>query len=263
MMDKLKAFISQYESAAIAFSGGSDSAFLLAAARDVLGDRAVPITARVASLTDRDYRSNQEIISLLGIHNAIELEIDQFQIPEFVSNDKRRCYYCKRALFTQLVSVVKEHNLSVLFDGTNADDGKFYRPGHLALSELGIVSPLKECGISKKDVRFLSDSVYNLPSYNKPSDSCLATRFPYNTVLTKEKLQRVGLMENLVISILGDNSPVRCADHSDILRIDVSGDKIETIVAAKDKIVEMARNLGFLYVTLDLEGFSSGKMDRN
>jgi len=253
----LKDFVKKYNYPLIAFSGGVDSTLLVAVCKEVFGDKFKAVIANVASLTDVDYNSHQEIKKLLDI-NIIEIAPDQFSVPEFKNNTKDRCYYCKQAVFTAIKGLAKDLGCDVIFDGTNADDGKGYRPGIKATEELGIVSPLKECNLTKQDVRELSKE-YNLPTFNKPSESCFASRIPYNETITTEKINIIRTLENYLHE--KGFTQVRCALHSDLLRVDVNKSQVADILTIKEELIEKAKGLGLRFVTLDLEGFRSGKFD--
>jgi len=263
MLEKLKEFIRKYNSAGVAFSGGTDSAFLLAVCKEVLGDNVWAITANVPSLTTNDLRSSKEIISLLDVKSTT-INLYQFNIPKFPENTHKRCYFCKKAILTEITTFGKEHNLDIIFDGANASDNRFYRPGAEAARELGVVSPLKKFGFTKEDIRHFSKEIYNLPTHDKPSDSCLVTRIPYNESITPQKLEIIREMEDYIHGLIKTPTYLRCAIHGNLLRIDISENLLKSIMkeSIRKKILEKAKTKGFSLITLDIEGFSTGKMDR-
>lgn len=187
-----------------------------------------------------------------------EIPVDCLEVLEFRENHKDRCYYCKRSIMTRIKQVAKENGFGIVCDGKNVDDTKGYRPGQKATKELGIVSPLEECGFTKKDIRENAKSL-GITFWDKPSNSCLATRFPYNTELTNESLKRVELAEELIKEFGIPTTRVR--SHGDIARIEVQKEYFDRILG-NVKLVNDIKKLGFEYVTLDLEGMKSGRFDK-
>lgn len=244
-------------SAAVAFSGGVDSTFLLYEACKVLGDKAVAVTMKLNSVPAREIEEAKNFCTSRGIRQVI-VERDQFAAPGFADNPKDRCYWCKTYLFSSLGELAKEHQIAYIIDGTNFSDTKGYRPGLKALAELGVVSPLKEAALTKEEIRLLSEKE-GLPTWNKPSFACLATRFPYGTRITEEKLRAVEAAEQLLFDLGFTQFRVRC--HGDIARIEVLPAQLPKLVANREAVIARLHALGFRYVTMDLEGFRSGSMD--
>jgi len=201
--------------------------------------------------------ARQTALEFGAIHDVIE--VDEFADREILKNPVDRCYRCKRLLFQTLRSYAQERNLLALADGTNADDLHQYRPGIRALHELGVASPLAECGLTKADVRRLSHTL-GLKASEKPSAPCLATRIPYNTLLDFNVLQNIDKGEAFLKEL--GYPVVRIRLHGDIARIEVPKEKLSNILGDSDLIISRLKGLGFSYVTLDLKGFRSGSMDQ-
>lgn len=257
MLEKLENKIKNLEKVAICYSGGIDSSFLLYVANKVLPhENVLAIIANGSMISRKDYK---EAINFLKENNFqyIEIPYDPLKITEFKENDKDRCYYCKKSLITKIRKAANENGFEYLLDGKNVDDLKVYRPGNKATEELGIISPLVEADFSKKDIRENSKKL-GLKIWNKPSNSCLATRFPYNTTLSEKDLKKVELSEELIKNLEIDKVRVRV--HGEIARIEVEKKDFEVIVKNKE-IIDKIKELGFKFVTLDLSGLKSGSFD--
>jgi len=248
------------EGICIAFSGGVDSSLLLKIACDI-GKKAnqpvLAVTFETKLHPHGDLEEAKAIASSFGaIHKAIE--VDEFADPEIMNNPVDRCYRCKNLLFRTLISYANSQGFSYLIDGTNYDDLKAYRPGMKALKELGIHSPLLELEITKAQIRLLAAEL-GITSSDKPSAPCLATRLPYGARLDFELLERIDQGEQYIKSFGFYN--VRLRSHQDILRIEIDQKYFQRILEHRENIVAKLKELGFLYITLDLEGFRSGSMD--
>lgn len=263
-MDKfedLKAYLGQYDRLAIAYSGGVDSSFLMAVATEVLGrDRVLGLTVKSA-LSPR--RETMEAIYLAEVHdwNIEVFELDLFSEREanlkIIENGPRRCYHCKKALFTKLQDLALDLGYPVLMDGTNKDDEGDYRPGMEAVRELEVISPLRELGLSKDQIRTYSKKVYDLATWNKPSAACLASRIPYGTDLSEENLSQVEEAEAFLQGLGYMTTRVR--HQGPVARIEVPQEDLERIVLEdREEINEALRGLGFTYVALDLAGYRTG-----
>lgn len=255
----LKDNINMRGSAAIAFSGGVDSTFLVKVAHDVLGDKMMAITATSSTYPERELKEAIQYAKNMGVKHLI-ISSEELDIEGFASNPKNRCYYCKKELFGKIHSIAKENSLAYLFDGSNLDDTGDYRPGMQAAKELGVISPLKEAKLTKEDVRILSREL-NLPTWDKPSFACLSSRFPYGNKITASKLKMVEAAEQYLLDM--GIRQVRVRHHEEIARIEVSPEEREKFFDHKvmDRIGETFKKLGFTYVTLDILGYRTGSMN--
>lgn len=258
-LDALKSNLALLESVAVAFSGGVDSTFLLRVAHDVLGDHVIAVTASSCSFPERELREAEAFCKQNGIRHIVckseELDIDGFR-----QNPKNRCYLCKHELFEKIWAIAKEQNLAAVAEGSNTDDNGDYRPGLIAVKELGVKSPLREVGLSKAEIRALSKEL-GLPTWNKQSFACLSSRFVYGETISEEKLGMVDKAEQLLLD-LGFHQ-VRVRIHGTIARIEILPDEFERLLveASRDKIYSTLKSLGFTYVTLDLGGYRTGSMN--
>ena len=257
-LSALRKFFRLYGSAAIAFSGGVDSTFLLKAAHDELGEKVLAVSAVSILSPKRETEAVAAFCKKEGIR-LVTIQINPLKIHGFKNNPENRCYICKKKIFIKIRSLAFENGIYTVCDGSNADDTGDYRPGMKALAELGIKSPLLECGFTKNEIRELSKEM-GLPSWNKPSAACLASRFVYGEEITAEKLQMVENAEDFLQELGFRQKRVRI--HGDNLaRIEVMPEDFEKILNAKEIINNYFRSLGFKYVTLDIQGFRSGSMN--
>lgn len=246
-------------SAAIAFSGGVDSTFLVRVAHEVLGDKLVAVTATSSTYPERELKEAINYAKDLGVKHII-ISSEELDIEGFASNPKNRCYFCKKELFTKIKEVAKENNIKYVFDGSNLDDTGDFRPGMQAASELEVISPLMDAKLTKADIRELSKEL-DLPTWNKPSFACLSSRFPYGMKITIPKLKMVEEAEQFLLD-LGIRQ-VRVRHHGEIARIEVSPEERVQFfnIEVMDKIGEKFKKLGFTYVTLDVLGYRTGSMN--
>lgn len=242
---------------AVAFSGGVDSTYLLHEAVKAGKKKVTALIMKTPSVPERELDEAVAFCKSRGISFFV-LPADPFSAAGFRENGRDRCYICKHFLFSALLEKAKEEGISFVADGTNADDRKEFRPGLRALKELDIRSPLAEAGLTKKEIRELSEKE-GLPTWNKPSFSCLATRFPYGEELTVEKLRRTEAAENLLAELGFTQRRVRV--HGNLARIEVLPAEIPLLLERRDMISSRLEELGFLYTTVDLKGFRSGSMD--
>lgn len=255
--ERLLQFLKSYDKLCVAYSGGADSTLLLKAAKEALGDNMIAVIADTAFFSQRELSEAKTTAEELGVQCLIT-NIDLLYVPQIQNNESNRCYHCKKLLFSDIAKVAYTYGVKAVADGRIADDSDRYRPGTAAASELGIVSPLNECGIYKKDVREISKQL-GLRTWDKPTNSCLSTRFPFDTELTEEKLETVEGAEDFISGF--GVGVLRFRVHDDIVRIEVNGRDFHKVVDNAEEICEYARRLGFKFVTLDLEGFRSGSMD--
>lgn len=258
MLKKLQDRLKELNKVAISFSGGIDSSFLLYVARITLPtENVLAIIANGNMVPRKDYEEAIEFLKENKI-NYKEIEYKPLEIKEFKENRKDRCYYCKKKLMSVIKEEANKNGFKNVLDGKNEDDLKVYRPGNKATEEIGIISPLAEIGFSKENIREESKKL-GLKIWNKPSNSCLATRFPYNTILTEDDLKRVEQGEE-VLKKLGIPK-VRIRVHQEIARIEVERE-YSNVIIQNQNIVEQIKALGFRYVTLDLNGLTSGSFDK-
>lgn len=254
---KLAVLLGKCMPLAVAFSGGVDSTYLLHEAVKAGKEKVTALIMKTPSVPERELDEAVTFCKSRGISFFV-LSADPFSAAGFRENGRDRCYICKHFLFSALLEKAKEEGIPFVADGTNADDRKEFRPGLRALKELDIRSPLAEAGLTKKEIRELSEKE-GLPTWNKPSFSCLATRFPYGEELTVEKLRRTEAAENLLAELGFTQRRVRV--HGNLARIEVLPAEIPLLLERRDMISSRLEELGFLYTTVDLKGFRSGSMD--
>ena len=245
---------------AIAFSGGVDSSFLLYSACEALGgDNVLAITVKSDIIPERELAQTKELCAQMGVRHEI-CNVDPFAVDGFKDNPVNRCYICKRNLFGKMIELANAYGIALVAEGSNKDDEGDYRPGLKAVEELGVISPLREAGLCKAEIRELSKE-YGLATWDKPSFACLASRFAYGETITKEKLTAVNNAEQLLMDMGFRQFRVRL--HGNIARIEVEPFEIERIVMEENRefIVTEFRKLGFDYVALDLTGYRTGSMN--
>jgi pyridinium-3,5-biscarboxylic acid mononucleotide sulfurtransferase len=256
-LENLKTIIKKTDGAVVAFSGGVDSTLLLKVAHDILGEKVLAITANSETYPKRELEAAKAFALSLGIRHIV-IETLELEIDGFADNPPDRCYYCKHELFSKLTEIAKTNGMEYVFDGSNYDDRNDHRPGMRAAKQLGVVSPLKQAGMTKDDIREISKE-FGLSTWNKPSFACLSSRFPYGTKITPEKLVVIGEAEDFIRDL--GFTELRVRHHDNIARIEIGKADLERIIPYADKIVEKVKSLGFLYVTLDLAGFKTGSMN--
>jgi pyridinium-3,5-biscarboxylic acid mononucleotide sulfurtransferase len=243
--------------ALVAFSGGVDSTFVLAVAREVLGDRAVALTAHSPSVPQAERAEAAGLATRLGARHLV-VESRELDDPRYVANGSDRCYFCKSELYRLCGEAAREQGLGAILDGFNADDRRDHRPGHRAAEERAVRSPLAEAGLTKAEVRAWSEA-YGLPTWDKPQMACLASRLPYGTPVTVERLGQVERAEER-LRALGLRQ-LRVRHHGDIGRIEVAAEEMERAFARRAEVVAAVRDAGFKVAVLDLEPFRSGRMN--
>ncbi len=257
---KLKDFVAQYPSALVAYSGGIDSTLVAHVAQSVLKEKATAVTANSPSLFPMDLEDAKEQAKTIGIRHII-IETHELEDHRYTSNPPDRCYFCKSELYDKLIPLAEELNCAVILDGLNSDDLKDYRPGIKAAKERSVVSPLAAVGISKMEVRQISQML-ELPWWNKPAQPCLSSRFPYGETITPAKLQRVGQAEYILRQLLPPNTEFRIRSMGDCARIEIPP-RLFPLLLNQDltALTQALRQLGFTNISLDLEGFRSGKLN--
>jgi uncharacterized protein len=243
----------------VALSGGVDSAVVALAAKKALGDNAIAVTADYKTLSDEELISARKVAAEIGIKHLI-IEYDELENPQFVRNDSQRCYYCRTELGSHLVAEAKRSDAQIIVDGTNIDDLSDYRPGIRALRENGVKSPMVELGINKSEIRRIARQ-FQLSVYDKPSNSCLASRIPTGMEVTYEKLRKIENSEIIVKSIFGVRQ-IRVRDHGEIARIEVGKEELSKLFDPErlELLDRKLKDLGFRFVTIDISGYKSGKL---
>jgi pyridinium-3,5-biscarboxylic acid mononucleotide sulfurtransferase len=255
----LKSILNEIGTVLVTYSGGTDSAFLASVAHEVLGDRmlAVQVTGEVFNAEEISQAGETAVRAGFPHH---KVELDFLKVPGFAENTPDRCYHCRRTMFSLLQRTSGEYGPAAIIDGSNTDDTSDYRPGHRAALEAGVRSPLAEAGLTKQEIRELSRAM-GLPTWDKPSSPCLASRIPYGTPVTLEILQRIDRSETF-LRRLGAGQ-VRLRHHGDTARIEVMPEDMPRLLDDKTRssLVAYLKSLGYRYVTLDLSGYRTGSLN--
>ena len=244
----------------VAFSGGVDSSLLLAMAHEILGNDVVAATAISDIYPVREKEAASKFTSERGIEHIV-FGSEEMSLPAFVSNGPDRCYHCKKSLCQKLIQIAEERGIERVAHGANVDDLEDYRPGLRAASEMGIMAPLLDAGLRKQDIRFLSKEK-GFSQWNKPAVACLATRIPYGSPITAEKLKMIEEAEEFLFA--SGVRECRVRHHGSVARLELESLSLGTIMRddVREAIVRKFREIGFLHIALDLEGYVSGSMNR-
>lgn len=243
----------------VAFSGGVDSTLVAKVCYDTLKDKSMAVTARSETYPDFEFKESQKLADEIGIKHLV-IDTSELAIEGFANNPPERCYFCKTELFGKLKEIAGEQGFLNVADGANLDDTQEFRPGLQASRELNVRSPLKETGLTKKDIREVSKFL-NLPNWDKPAYACLSSRFPYGQSITEEKLSMVSEAEKYLRAL--GLIQFRVRHHETIARIEVLPEDIHILTNSpvREELSAKFKNIGFTYVTLDLEGYRSGSMN--
>ena len=257
--ENLKVYLKSLGSVAVAFSSGVDSTFLLKVAHNVLGDKAIAVTAASCSFPERELNEAKKFCAENGIKHIV-CESEELDIDGFRQNPKNRCYLCKHELFEKVWNIAKESGLNAVAEGSNMDDNGDYRPGLQAVAELHVKSPLRHVELTKQEIRDLSKEM-GLPTWDKQSFACLSSRFVYGEEITESKLSMVDQAEQLLLDMGFHQLRVRI--HGQMARIEVMPSEFLKLMEAanREKIVSEFKKIGFSYVTLDLQGYRMGSMN--
>lgn len=260
-LNKLQQAIQKTGRLAVAFSGGTDSAFLLKVAHDVLRDNLLALTADSPAHPERELKEALSFAARYGIKHIV-FSSDDADFEALFENPRDRCYLCKKSTLAKIITIAGQHNIHQVAEGSNMDDLTDDRPGSRAVKELNVLSPLMEAGLHKDDIRRLSEQM-NLPTWDKPAFACLLTRFPYGQPITRQSLEMVDKAEQYLLD-LGFRQ-VRVRHHGDVARIEVSAEEKQRFFdkSLMEKIDQELKSIGFVYTSLDLRGYRTGSMNES
>ena len=258
-LENLKKYIAGLGSLAVGFSGGVDSSLLVAVAHAILSDHLIAVTGADASVPERELNEAVAFCKERGIRHIV-CNVDPLKEEGYRNNSPDRCYFCKHGIFTEVRKIALENGIEYMAEGSNVDDIGDYRPGLRAAAELSVKSPLREAGLTKSEIRIIS-KVMGLPTWSKPAYACLASRFVYGEEITEEKLHMIDRAEQFLIEHGFFEERVRM--HGNIARIEVPPEDIPRLAAdeIREAVYDKFREIGFLFVTLDMKGYKSGSMN--
>ncbi len=258
-LKSLKKQLKSTDGVAVAFSGGVDSTFLLSIAKDVLGDKLIAVTLTSASYPKRELDTAIEFASFLKVKHFL-VESSEMEDENFLKNSSMRCYYCKKTAFKKIFEIAEANNIKYVADGQNYDDIYDYRPGSRAAEEYGVKSPLKQCLLGKNEIRLLSKKL-GIKGWDRPAFACLASRIPYDTRITEEILLKIDYLETFLIE--KGFSQLRVRHHGNLARIEVIKEEFPLFFGhhLMEQIITEFKRKGYLYITLDIEGYRTGSMN--
>ena len=256
-LEKLKKIIKVYGKVIIAFSGGVDSTFLSKVCYDVLKENSIAVTADSDAISRKELQETKELSKKIGIKHVI-VKTNELKNENYVKNTNQRCYFCKSMLYKALEDFARKNKIRYILNGANFDDKSDYRPGMNAAKEFKVKSPLLEAELTKQEIRALSKE-FNLPTHDKPASPCLSSRIAYGVSVSKERLNQVEQAEDFMRNI--GFSEFRVRHHDKMARIEVKEEDFRLLFENKKIIVSKLKELGFLYVTMDLQGFRSGSLN--
>ncbi len=259
-MERLGKVVGKMGPVLVAFSGGVDSTFLLKVARQTLGrEKVLAVTARSPVYPKKEYPKARKLAKAMDVQHLF-IDSHELDLPQFAANPVNRCYHCKRELFAELKEIARTMSLSSVAEGSTVDDEKDFRPGMMAIREMSVRSPLREARLTKAEIRAQSRKL-GLPTWNKPSLACMASRFPYGDRITPEALRQIETAEQFLLGL--GFSQVRGRHHGKTVRIEIPPEEIGSLLdlRMRSRVVRRLRALGFTYVTLDLQGYRSGSMN--
>lgn len=256
---RLQDILQSLQSAVLAFSGGVDSTFLLWAAKKVLGENLLAVTFKSEIIPQFEIEKTKTLTAKLEVQHLV-MDIPILNHKPFIDNDKKRCYHCKKFIFSELVKIAENRKFKHIIEGSNADDAHDFRPGRKALQEMNILSPLSQAGLTKKEIRKLSRKM-GLSTWNKPPLPCLATRVPYGTPITKDRIKRIEQCEQFLRE--KGFKQVRVRDHGYIARIEIPDSDLSDLLKNKktSSLIKKFKDQGFTYICVDMEGYRSGSMN--
>ena len=257
-LDRARSIVRDLGSVLVAYSGGVDSTLLLKLALDELGSGVVAVLANSPAYPESEQAEARETARLLGAR-LVEVDTHELELDAYTRNNPDRCFHCKEELFDTLEPVRVELKLDHLAYGATADDAHEHRPGHGSATRRGVRFPLLEAGMGKPEIRAAARRL-GLANWNKPSFACLSSRIPHGTQVTVEALRRIEAAEAAIKSL--GFAQVRVRDHGDVARIEVEGDEIDRLASSRSAVVEALRRAGYKFVALDLEGYSTGSLNR-